>query len=116
MIKCKRCLKHKIYLSRDYCFKCYKYIISYDKKEYRVNIGNYYAIYKPFFKYSNKFGRVTEHRYIYHIYLSIKYNRIIYLPKSYDVHHINENTRDNSIKNLQLLSKKQHNIIHHSKS
>lgn len=81
-------------------------------KKYRINYGEYQAIYKPYFKYRYKSGYIKEHRYIYHIYLSIKYNRIIYLPKSYDVHHINENPRDNRIQNLELISKAKHKSIH----
>jgi len=77
-------------------------------KPYRRISDKYYEIYKPYFKYSYKNGYVLEHRYIYHIYLSIKYNRIIYLPKSYDIHHINKNTLDNRIENLKLLTRKQH--------
>ena len=82
------------------------------KRRYRINCDRYYAIYKPYFKYSDKSGRILEHRYIYHLYLSIKYNRIIYLPKSYDVHHINEDTYDNRPSNLQLITRKNHRIYH----
>ncbi len=82
------------------------------KRRYRVFTDKYYSIYKPYHPYSDKNGRIREHRYIMHIYLSIKYNRIIYLPKSYEVHHINEDTYDNRIENLQLISKKNHRIHH----
>jgi hypothetical protein len=70
------------------------------------------VIYKPYFKYSNYRAYIQEHRYIYHIYLSIKYNRIIYLPKSYEVHHINGDKKDNRIENLMLLTRKQHKKEH----
>lgn len=77
-------------------------------RKYKKIIAGYKAINKPYFKDSYKNGYVLEHRYIYHIYLSIKYNRIIYSPKSYDVHHINGDKFDNRIQNLQLLSKSNH--------
>jgi hypothetical protein len=73
-----------------------------------MKIDGYYVIYKPYFKYSNMWGYVREHRYIYHIYLSIKYNRIIYLSKKYHIHHINEYKLDNRIENLQILSHSDH--------
>ena len=78
------------------------------KRKYKVKTDRYYSIYKPYHPYSNKYGRVLEHRYVYHLYLSIKYNRIIYLPKSYDVHHKNKNKTDNRIENLELLNKSEH--------
>ena len=79
---------------------------------YRIrHSSDYWRIYKPYYKHSDKHGRVLEHRYIYHLYLSIKYNRIIYLPKSYEVHHKNNNGFDNRIENLELLMDKRHSSI-----
>ena len=80
--------------------------------KYRIKMGDYYFIYKPYFKYSNSEGYVSEHRYIYHLYLSIKYNRIIYLPRSYHIHHIDEDTFNNKISNLQILTRSKHKSIH----
>ena len=80
------------------------------KRRYRVYSDFYYSIYKPYHPYSNKFGRILEHRYIYHIYLSIKYNRVIYLPTKYDIHHKNKNGRDNRIENLELLNRKEYKL------
>lgn len=82
-------------------------------KKYRIKTeDNYYMLYKPYFKYSYDSGYVKEHRYIYHIYLSIKYNRIVYLPtKKYEIHHKDGNGLNNKIKNLQIVTKAQHRII-----
>jgi len=81
------------------------------KRKYKIKSDRYYSIYKPHHKYSDKSGRVLEHRYIYHIYLSIKYNRVIYLPIKYDIHHKNKNPLDNRIQNLELLSKSKHKLM-----
>jgi len=81
----------------------------------KSNQKDYITIRKPHFKYCDKNGYVREHRYIMHIYLSIKYNRIIYLPKSYHVHHIDNNPKNNKIENLQLITVYEHNLIHNPK-
>jgi hypothetical protein len=75
-------------------------------------MGNYYIIYKPHFKYSDKYtSYVSEHRYIMYIYLSILNNKVTYLSKDYDVHHINGNKKDNRIENLELLRHGDHSKI-----
>ena len=80
---------------------------------YRRKYGNYILIYKPHFKYARKDGYVLEHRYIYHIYLSILNGKLTYLPKGYDIHHINGNTKDNRPdKNLILLTRSNHSKEH----
>jgi len=35
------------------------------------------------------------------------------IPKKFDVHHKDENTENDAIENLELLSRKQHNELHH---
>ena len=83
------------------------------KIKYRIiHQDRYYRIYKPHHKYSNKQGRVSEHRYIYHIYLSILNGKLTYLPKNKEVHHIDGNGFNNNISNLQLITRNRHNKIH----
>lgn len=89
------------------------FIFNYYLRKYKIKYHEYYAIFKPYFKYSQKSGYVYEHRYIYHLYLSIKYNRIIYLPtKNYEINHINKNGFDNQISNLELITRDKHNKTH----
>ncbi|HEX5519759.1 MAG TPA: HNH endonuclease [Candidatus Nitrosocosmicus sp.] len=57
-------------------------------------------------KFADKRGRVLRHRYE----MELQIGR--YLTKDEEVHHINENKLDNRIENLQLLSKKEHRILH----
>jgi hypothetical protein len=69
----------------------------------------------------NKDGQnyVFEHRLIYEHYLSIMFDEQIYLPKHMDIHHINGIKNDNRLINLQLVTKKEHRILHnkdHSKT
>lgn len=111
IIKCLICGIYKPHYGKGLCQKCYMKCYKFGSKKHRIKIKGYYAIYKPHFKYCNYLGYVYEHRYIMYLYLSIKYNRIIYLPKKYDVHHINGNILDNRIDNLQLLSKSDHGKI-----
>ena len=83
------------------------------KQKYRIkHLNRYWKIYKPYFKYSYSDGYILEHRYIYHIYLSILNNKITYLPKNKEVHHINENGLDNRIENLIIITRNKHNKIH----
>ena len=82
----------------------------YKRKDHKSNKYEYFR--KPYYKYSNKWGYVQAHRYIYHIYLSILNNKTTYIPKNIHVHHINGNKKDNRIENLQLLTNSNHTIHH----
>lgn len=76
----------------------------------RVFVSGYYYLYMPNHPNAIKKKRyVAEHRYN----LEQKIGR--YLKKNEIAHHINGNKRDNSPKNLELLTTSQHNK-HHAKS
>ena len=113
----KTCLKCKqIYLARvarwgrqesRFCFKkCqYKFMVgenSYYYKTGKTNSNGYIII--------DKDGeQFLEHRLIMEKYLKRKLDRFEV------VHHIDHNKKNNNIKNLQVLSFYQHNLIHHPK-
>lgn len=53
-----------------------------------------------------KYKRIPRANYIYMI------NTLSEIPKGFVIHHINYNTIDDRFENLQLLSRKEHNLIH----
>ena len=67
------------------------------KKKQNINPYNYITIKK---------GNILEHRLIMENYLGRKllYNEI--------VHHVNGDTKDNRIENLQLMTKSEHTLLH----
>ena len=58
------------------------------------------------FKYNKKYDKLV-HRHVYE-----KYNG--YIPKGYEIHHINHNKLDNRPHNLQMMSRREH-MNHHKK-
>ncbi len=62
----------------------------------------------PYVRKQNKGIRKTEHRKVMEEYLGREL-------KSYEhIHHINENTKDNRIENLQIVTASEHGKIHQS--
>lgn len=57
----------------------------------------------------NKKGYVMEHRLVYE-----EYYKCCLLPWA-EIHHINENKKDNRIQNLMTLSTSQHVALHYKK-
>lgn len=81
--------------------------------------GGYIMEYCPGHPYANEYGRVRQHRLVIernHELFSEDYFEVIngnyYLKAEYHVHHKNENTQDNSIENLQIVTKSEHTHIH----
>jgi hypothetical protein len=68
----------------------------------------YEKIWKPDHPSSDISGYVFKHRLVYEHYLKILMDEDVYIPKDYDTHHINGIKNDNSLINLQLLSKSEH--------
>lgn len=67
---------------------------------------NYWAIFSPHHPFSDSKGYVMEHRLV----MEKKIKR--FLSKNEIVHHINKDTVDNRIENLEILTKSEHNRLH----
>lgn len=68
--------------------------------------GNMYReLYLPKHPYCSKAGYVREHRLVVENYIGR------WLLKDEVVHHVNGNTLDNRINNLQLMTKKEHDSL-----
>lgn len=72
----------------------------------RKKSHGYWFILKPGHHHVDRNGYVLEHRLIYEQY----YNCCV--PSWVDCHHINENTEDNRIENLQLMTRSEHSSYH----
>lgn len=72
----------------------------------RIIKRGYVMIYRPDHKYCWTNGYVPEHRLIYE-----EYHKCCLLLWA-DVHHKNEDTQDNRIENLEVMTKSQHTILH----
>lgn len=73
----------------------------------------YWLIWKPDHPFANCSGYIFEHRLIVEHYLKILFDEDVYLPSNIDIHHINGNTLDNRIQNLEPLYHGQHMILEH---
>lgn len=82
---------------------------------YKDNRG-YWYIKRPDHPYSDTRGYIQEHRLVYEYYLSIILDYDVYIPKTFDIHHIIpvKNGGTNDIWNLQLLTKSEHVSLEHS--
>ena len=72
----------------------------------RRNGKQYRLIFSPFHPFSSKKGYVREHR----LKIEKQIGRYLYLGEV--VHHKDGNTLNNTIENLELLTAKDHRIIH----
>jgi len=76
-------------------------------KQKRSHSAGYVLIHTPSHPYANGFGYVPEHRLVVESKLGI-----IIDPKTHHVHHIDEDKTNNEIKNLLLLTIKEHKWVH----
>lgn len=100
--------------SHDKRGRPHKYILGHQKGNWRggrrVNTQGYIEIFSPKHPYKTNRNAVKEHRLIMEKHL----NR--YLTKNEIVHHIDRNRQNNSIKNLKLMTKIQHDRLTASKN
>lgn len=73
---------------------------------------NYCLVYRPDHPNAQTNGCIPIHRLIYEHYLKILFDEDIYIPREIEIHHINENTLDNSLINLLPLNKSGHTTTH----
>ena len=87
-----------------------------------INQKGYYLILSPDYPFRDKNNYVYEHRLVvesnYQLF-NEKYFVVIdgkhYLKKGIEVHHKNENTSDNRIENLEVMTKSEHKSFHAKK-
>ena len=109
--KCLDCNKELSHYVGKRCNECFR---KFNKGENHYNWqggrqkhgDGYIQIYKPEHLSSDKRGRIMEHRYV----LEIKLGRL--LKDDEHIHHINGIKTDNRIKNLLILSNKEHLELH----
>lgn len=75
------------------------------------NYEGYILCYSPDHPYKNTRNTVYEHRLVYEHYLKILFDEDIYIPKGIDIHHINGDIRDNSLINIEPLTKQYHGSL-----
>lgn len=68
---------------------------------------DYYKTSIPDHPLANTKGMIVNSRLVYEQYLKILFDEDIYIPRKYDVFHINRNEKDNSLVNLVPLTKTQ---------
>lgn len=81
----------------------------------RIDKDGYRYIKKPEHPYCDYAGYVPEHRLVMENYYSIIFDEGVFIPKDLEVHHIEPVTKtkcNNSISNLELVTHKEHGIIH----
>lgn len=79
--------------------------------------NNYYFIRVENHPFADENGWIREHRYLAEIFLAkeeekIEINGKYYLKPELEVHHIDENKLNNSLENLQIITKPEHKKLH----
>ena len=73
----------------------------------KINAKGHVLILKRNHPLADANGYVLEHRYIMYEHMGRKLN------DDEVIHHINENKTDNRLENLQVMTRKEHTILHH---
>lgn len=76
-------------------------------------VKGYKYIWKPEHPNAGKQGYILAHRLIYEHYLKILFDEDVFIPIKYPIHHIDKNSKNNSLINLQfVLSNSDHRKLH----
>ena len=75
------------------------------------NYEGYIVCYAPNHPYKTSRNSVYLHRLVYEHYLYILFDEQIYIPKGIDIHHINGDIQDNSLINIEPLTRSYHGSI-----
>lgn len=85
----------------------------YKRGYYKNNYHGYYLTLNHNHPYKNSRNYVLSHRLVYEHYLSIIFDEEIFIPKNYEIHHINRKRDQNNLLNLELLTITQHRHLHY---
>ena len=84
---------------------------------YRTIHSGYYYVLEPSHPFSDKCGRIREHRFLAEKYLmnenqAVFIDGTMYLDRKLEVHHKDFNKLNNNIDNLEILTKSEHIRLH----
>ena len=71
----------------------------------------YEYVRSPTHPFKDKRGYVLKSHLVYEIYTTLLTGKIFYVPKGYDIHHVDSNGKNNTPSNLKLLPKEIHDSL-----
>jgi hypothetical protein len=80
-----------------------------------IDRNGYTLYYRPDHPFCNSNNYIQDHRLVYEHYFKILFDEDIYIPKELEIHHIDKNIQNNSLINLEPITKSSHTKIHNPK-